>query len=270
MNVNLFIFAANPFIDSYQASDFLGKLIFAGLALLSIMGWAVLVHKAILIRRAKKNAIIFQEKFREQQKTYCEAPLAVDLTFLSRENEINPFFDLYMLLKKQAIGMLNKNKNARKHSRVGSLFPHDLDLLAASLQGEGAQQIKKMEKNLYLLSTVVSLAPFLGLLGTVWGILITFSSLQTQAAAGSQGVLEGLSLALTTTVLGLVDAIPALIGYNYLKNSMRDFRVDMEGFILMLLSAVEMEYRHTEPENQSVNEYAYADTDGNLKMNRDS
>lgn len=245
MNVKYLFVAANPFIDSYFSSDLLGKLIFLGLAFLSILGWAVLVHKSILIRRAKKNALLFQEKFIEQQRNYNEAPLAVDLAFLPHEKELNPFLDLYLLLKKQAIAILNRNKNLKTQQRVG-LFLHDLDSLAASLQGEGAQQIKKMEKNLYLLSTVVSLAPFLGLLGTVWGILITFSHLQAQAAAGSQGVLEGLSLALTTTVFGLVDAIPALIGYNYLKNSMRDFRVDMEGFIIMLLSAVEMEYRNVE------------------------
>lgn len=250
MNVNNYLLIANPFIESYQASDFLGKLIFAGLAFLSIMGWVVLIHKAILIRRARRNALVFQEKFWEQQKTYSEAPLAVDLAFLTHDKELNPFLDLYVLLKKQAIALLNKNKNLKKECRVGWLFSYDLDSLAASLQGEGAQQIKKLEKNLYLLSTVVSLAPFLGLLGTVWGILITFSHLQTQASAGSQGVLEGLSLALTTTVLGLVDAIPALIGYNYLKNAMRDFRVDMEGFILTLLSAVEMEYRQRSNDNE--------------------
>jgi biopolymer transport protein TolQ len=104
-------------------------------------------------------------------------------------------------------------------------------------------QTKKLEKNLYVLSTIVSLAPFIGLLGTVWGILITFSSMQSHMAGGSQGILEGLSLALTTTVLGLVDAIPALIGYNYLKNSARDFRVEMENFNTSLVSAVEMQYK---------------------------
>lgn len=56
-------------------------------------------------------------------------------------------------------------------------------------------------------------------------------------------VLSGLSLALATTVLGLIDAIPALIGYNYLKNSIRDFAMEMEGFSNDLLTSVELEYR---------------------------
>lgn len=93
----------------------------------------------------------------------------------------------------------------------------------------------------------MSLGPFLGLLGTVWGILTTFGDLAAHAKESShQNFLGGLSLALATTVLGLVAAIPALIGFNYLKNSARDFESDMEGFAHEILSSVEMQYRKPE------------------------
>lgn len=247
MIVNLSILGANPFIESFITSDLFGKLIFLGLIALSILSWVVLIYKIISFQRAKKNAYCFQQLFIEQQKISDIAPLAVDLTPISsiREKE-NPFLDLYLLLKKQAIALLNKNREAEDFSRMGWLSTSDLDTLFANLQSEVAQQLKKLEKYLYLLSTVVSLAPFIGLLGTVWGILITFSHMQTHLAGGSQGILQGLSLALTTTVLGLVDAIPALIGYNYLKNNLRDFHVDLNGFTMILISAVEMEYRPVE------------------------
>src|SRR4029078_12125978 len=108
-------------------------------------------------------------------------------------------------------------------------------------------QVKHLEKNLYILSTTVSLAPFLGLLGTVWGILTTFSEMQSKTAGSThQMVLGGLSLALATTVLGLLDAIPALIGYNYLKNTIRDLEVDMEGFSTEILASVELQYRQVD------------------------
>lgn len=108
-------------------------------------------------------------------------------------------------------------------------------------------ETKFLEKNLFILATIVSLAPFLGLLGTVWGILTTFSELQSQAAGSThQMVLGGLSLALATTVLGLIDAIPALIGYNYLKNNIRDFETDMESFANEILASVEMQYRQVD------------------------
>ena len=105
-------------------------------------------------------------------------------------------------------------------------------------------QIKNLEKNLFILSTVVTLAPFLGLLGTVWGILITFSELQSHTmGSANQLVLGGLSLALATTVLGLFIAIPALIGYNYLKHAISDYATEMENFSIELVASVEMQYR---------------------------
>lgn len=244
MNVNHSILATNPFIDSYVSSDLFGKLIFLALFALSIISWLLIVYKGISLQRAKKNSGLFYTRFCEQQKSYSGAPLAVDIATL-QDKELNPYLTLYQSLKKQAICLLSKNKEAISDKGKSSwLTSYDLETLAVNLQSEGAMQIKKLEENLHLLSTIVSLAPFLGLLGTVWGILITFSHMQQ--LAGSQSILEGLSLALTTTVLGLVDAIPALIGYNCLKNSVRDFRVEMDDFSNTLISAVEMEYRPVE------------------------
>jgi biopolymer transport protein TolQ len=100
-----------------------------------------------------------------------------------------------------------------------------------------------MRKHLHILYTTYSLAPFLGLLGTVWGILTTFSEMQAHAGTGSQGILGGLSMALATTVFGLIIAIPALVAYNYLKQNIQDFETDMENFSNKLLASVELQYR---------------------------
>ena len=98
-----------------------------------------------------------------------------------------------------------------------------------------------------MLSTIVTLAPFLGLLGTVWGILVAFNELQGGASLGSStALLGGLSTALTTTVLGLLIAIPALIGYNYLKNAIRSYEKEMEDFGGYLTAQVELQYRQVD------------------------
>ena len=140
-----------------------------------------------------------------------------------------------------------KNQENLQNQSISFLSPTDIDFVEAHLATQVAYQTKNLEKNLFILATVVSLAPFLGLLGTVWGILTTFADMQTQTSGSThQIVLSGLSLALATTVLGLVDAIPALIGYNYLKNNIRDFEIDMEGFSTEILACVEIQYRQVD------------------------
>ena len=255
MSVNLLLLNGNPFFEAYTESDLLGKLIFLGLYALSICSWSVLIYKLWMIYQAKKQALRFHEAFQLQKLN----PLSLDCENMSKKKTINPFLDLYQVFKKQSLEVLAKNRHFNKiqlHDPLANnglsqpasassyLSLNDIDYVASHLSIQVAQQVKRLERHLYILSTTMSLAPFLGLLGTVWGILTSFSQMQLQGAGNThQMVLGGLSLALATTVLGLVDAIPALIGYNYLKNTVRDFSTDMEGFSNEILAAVELQYR---------------------------
>lgn len=244
MKVNQIIFLMNPFIDAYVSSDWLGKLIFISLLFLSVCSWVILIHKIWLTYQVKKNSAQFYAVFQLQRTN----PLGLECENPTKFNKLNPFFDLYTVLKKQTMDILNKNRKFGTKVMVqeGSsyLSPSDVDFVDTHLLSTIAGQIKQLEKNLFVLSTTVSLGPFLGLLGTVWGILTTFSELQTQGAgATNQMVLGGLSLALATTVLGLLDAIPALIGYNYLRNVIGSYQTEMEGFSTEILAAVELQYR---------------------------
>lgn len=246
VNSNVML-ATNPFFDAYINSDFLGRIIFILLVLLSVISWIILIHKVWITQQAKKNSLQFYESFQLQKLN----PLGMDCDAALKKAKPNPFLDIYQILKKHTVDILNKNKRFGRLTSDGSqepatsfLSPTDVDFVDAHLQVAVASQTKMLEKNLFMLSTVVSLAPFLGLLGTVWGILTTFSELQSQTAGSThQMVLGGLSLALATTVLGLLDAIPALIGYNYLKNDIRDFETDMNHFSTEALASVEMQYR---------------------------
>lgn len=254
MFVNIIMLNGNPFFEAYSQSDLLGKFIFLGLYTLSILSWSILVYKIWITYQAKKYAFRFYEAFQLQKMN----PLSLDCDDMNKKKIINPFLDLYQILKKQCIEVLTKNKHFSKQQQNEQTHPHlnqpvltssylslsDIDYLASHLSTQVAQQVKFLEKHLYMLSTTVSLAPFLGLLGTVWGILMTFSEMQAQSSGSThQMVLGGLSLALATTALGLLVAIPALIGYNYLKNSIRDFGTEMEGFSNDILAAVELQYR---------------------------
>lgn len=244
MIVNNWILGSNPFIDAYVNSDLLGKAIFLALILLSVCTWIVLIYKVRATNEARRLAEAFQKDFEEHRHT----PLNLDHT----DRQPHPFLSLYLALKEQTVHLLNKNRRFAQGQKKGNeaaacLSQSDIDLVGSHLMTTISTQVKSLENHLYLLSTIASLGPYLGLLGTVWGILMTFSQLQTQAGGGThQAILGGLSLALATTVLGLVDAIPALVGYNYLKNVIRNFEVEMESFSNEILVSVELQYRQVE------------------------
>lgn len=239
------IIASNPFFDAYIQSDLLGKLIFLGLIIISVISWVILIHKIWLTYQARKNASAFYRLF----QSHYSNPLNLEAEKM--DATLNPFQNLYTILKKNTLELLNKNHHFVQRSSKTSAFlsPSDIEFVEGHLMSAIANQIQYLEKNLFILATIVSLGPFLGLLGTVWGILTTFSAM-THSLGGNthQIVLGGLSLALATTVLGLVDAIPALIGYNYLKNDIRAFETEMEGFAHEILSSVEMQYRKVDVE----------------------
>ncbi len=248
MFVNRFLLltSSNPFIDAYVQSDFLGKMIFLGLIALSIITWVVLIHKGWMTYQAKKYSVQFYKTFQNQKLN----PLGLEYDSSLKKGP-NPFLEIYLALKRHTVEILNKNRRFGQLNQgkqdLSSLSITDINFVDSQLNAAIAHQTKQLEKNLFILATVVSLAPFLGLLGTVWGILTTFAELQSQTSGGThQMVLGGLSLALATTVMGLIDAIPALIGYNYLKNSIRDFETEMEGFSTEILSTVEMHYRQVD------------------------
>lgn len=241
------IFAVNPFFDAYFQSDFMGKIIFLGLITLSIWSWTVLIYKMWITFKARQLAAQFLQTYQTQKMN----PLALEVPAAHfQKNRSNPFLEIYLVFKKQTLDILNKNRHFGQFSKSGGasyLSPVDIDYVEAHIVTAISNQTKYLEKNLFVLSTIVTLAPFLGLLGTVWGILTTFSDLQSHTGGSThQMVLGGLSLALATTVLGLLDAIPALIGYNYLKHTIKDFQTDMEGFSHEMLAAVELQYRQVD------------------------
>jgi len=234
MTSKFIFFAANPFLDAYVLSDLFGKGIFVSLIILSVWSWTLLVQKALEVYKVKKSGREFLKDYEENSSM----PLALEAV---KGISSGPFQDVYMQAKRTALELVDRNSGVSKGSQ--SLTISDITIIEAHIDKVLVQVMQKLEKNLYLLSMIVSLAPFVGLLGTVWGILMTFSELNNHASGGMhQAVLGGLSLALVTTVLGLLDAIPALIGYSYFKNDLKSFGSDMEGFATDLISKIEIQY----------------------------
>jgi len=237
----MYILSAPPFLDSFIQADWLGKAIYLCLFSTSVICWVLLIQKALLTRSLHQQAMQFTSVFQKHKKN----PLSFDLPI----NTGNPFHKIYSVLKRQTLELLNKNRHfAKDTTQPVTLSPTDIDFIESHVSSSIIEEVHNMEKNLYILSTIVTLAPFLGLLGTVWGILVSFSDLQ--GGVQSQMVLGGLSLALTTTVLGLIIAIPALIGNNYLRNAIKVIQNDMESFSNDVMASVELQYRQVDAKHQ--------------------
>lgn len=221
------------FFQAYVQADFFGKLIFFALFLLSCGSWIFLIQKFLMLKKTRLSA----RRFKKLASLYTEELLQLN------SQSTNPFSVLFNALKKRTLALLDKNHYfAEKNQNF--LSKADMDFLDSHLHTIIAKEKGKIEKNLFILSTTVSLAPFLGLLGTVWGILVSFGELQAGHSVSSNTViLGGLSTALTTTVLGLLIAIPALITHNYLKSLSKNFTLEMIDFSDFLLSMIELQYR---------------------------
>ncbi len=242
-------FAANPFFDAYTDSDLIGKAIFLLLVFLSIISWSILVYKIWLTKRVRGDSAQFKKIFHDGK----HSPLTVKAPIKMSAEYPNAFFIIYEGIQKRAVELMEKNSTVavdepeKMKKQTAYLSSPDIDLLANCAQSTISALTKYLDQHVYILSTIVTLAPFLGLLGTVYGILTTFSGMQGGQMAGSnQEILGGLSLALTTTVIGLIDAIPAVVGYNYLRNSIYAFDSDMGRFATDVLANVELHYRKVE------------------------
>src|SRR3954464_7933085 len=111
-----------------------------------------------------------------------------------------------------------------------------------SMENTVAQESLRLESGLILLAIAVSGAPFLGLLGTVWGVMITFADVGQTKQADLVTMAPGVSTALVTTVAGLLVAIPSMFGYNWLVHNLRVRTVELDNFAQELVSHMETEY----------------------------
>lgn len=238
------------FIGAYFQADFFGKCIFLGLFALSFICWSLLIYKIYLLQNVRKKSLLFISSIQKQKDSLLHLK-PEPITTKSYFDIPQPFYELFSVLKDKTLELLEKNhfflSDLNKSKTSVYLSRHDIDLIETHLITSINNERHKLDKNIFVLSMITTLAPFLGLLGTVWGILMTFSGLQLSAQLSSNNmILSGLSTALATTVLGLIIAIPSLIAYSYLKNAIRRFTYEMEDFSHLLLSTVELQYRKVE------------------------
>ena len=207
------------------------KVIIFFLIIFSVMAWFVMISKAIQMRQAKKLNQFFTAEFRSQKAV-------LDVFDRRVQAEACPLFKVYQAGSIELDARLKNPDNSRK--RLVSI--KGIEHVKRTMENAVAQESLKLESGLILLAIAVSGAPFLGLLGTVWGVMSTFGHIAQQGSASLAAMAPGVSAALITTVAGLLVAIPSMFGYNWLVHNLRVLTVELDNFAQEIVSKIETEY----------------------------
>jgi biopolymer transport protein TolQ len=198
------------------------KAVLGLLALMSVISWFVMGTKWLYLGRAYRRSVRFVEKF--WQSSLDEMWKEADSAAPSPVSEVfrAGYLELAKLRKRRA------QASTEGKAEDGGLG--DIERVERALSRARTMAITEMENKVPFLATTASAAPFIGLFGTVWGIMNSFRNIGAKGAANLATVAPGIAEALVATAIGLVAAIPAVMGYNYLSRRIRVISAEMETF----------------------------------------
>ncbi len=202
------------FLSLFMQADIVVKIVMIGLAAASIWAWGIVFEKSFAIKRARKHSDFFEKQFWSGE----------------------PFEELYEeITKRETKGIESVFTSAmrewRESLKAGPKVMPTVQMRIEKVMDVAVnREIDKLESKLLFLATVGSTAPFVGLFGTVWGIMNSFSSIAASKNTSLAVVAPGIAEALFATALGLLAAIPAVIFYNKFSSDIARLSHRYEGF----------------------------------------
>ena len=230
--------SGSQILDLLANTSYVSRVVLLILALFSVASWAVILYKLWTFKRAERQTAQFVDVFRRSSKfsevqSVCGSLVASPLVGLFQSG----YAELTAQLRGHAPADAVNPQGAAGRPTLKSLTAVDRSLLRASVV-----EVNKLERRLPLLATTASVAPFIGLFGTVWGIMTAFLSIG-QTGSTSLGVVgTPIAEALIATAFGLAAAIPALVAYNHLSNRVRLFASEMDDFSMEFLNIAERNF----------------------------
>ena len=204
-------------VSLFLRADIIVKSVMIILVAFSIYSWAIIFDKIRLFRKINKSAEEFEEKFwksKSAETFYNNLPSATN----------DPMAEVF----KSSMQMVMKSRSKSNLS----------ERLEGVLEANIEKQMTNVDKNYTFLATVGSTAPFIGLFGTVWGIMNSFQSIAISRNTSLAIVAPGIAEALFATALGLLAAIPAVIAYNKFSNDSRKYSQKLENFSKRFISII--------------------------------
>jgi biopolymer transport protein ExbB/TolQ len=221
---------------AFEQSNLAGQLIVVILFLGSILAWTVMAAKARELKAAMEDTRRFIEEYRKQ-----DSPLGLYRRG-GRGFENSPAFAVYMAAVEKLSGAVGRGGGELERASKATIGGAQMNAIRTASERALSDQSQQLESQMGLLATSVTAAPFLGLLGTVWGVLDAFQGMTITGANMLATVAPGIAGALLTTVVGLLVALPSSIGYNMLTDRIRRLCVQMDMFAQEFISDIERRY----------------------------
>jgi len=203
------------------------------LAVFSLVSWAIIIYKGLVLRRAYSRSRMFLQVFRKSSKFSEVQSVCVQL-------RASPLVGVFQA------GYLEVNQQVRGASPAANPAPRptvrSLESLSRALARAATVEITRLERRVTFLATTASVTPFIGLFGTVWGIMNAFGDIGRMGSANLAIVAPGISEALITTATGLAAAIPAAVFYNLYSSRIKLLSAMMDDFVLEFLNIVERNF----------------------------
>lgn len=221
LSLVLLSFVSGEIVDLVLQTGPVAKVVLVLLLVFSVLSWAVILSKWWLIRSAHAQSGRFVRAFRRAQRLQ-------DVVSAADQFRPSPLVGVFE-------GAVAEFK--RQMGNTGGI--NNPSSIQRAMQIASSEEITKLERNLPWLAITGAVTPFIGLFGTVWGIIDAFHGLGTAGAATLRAVAPGISEALITTAAGLAAAIPAVIAYNLILGSIRELATRNDDFALEMLNLVD-------------------------------
>jgi len=210
-------------VQSFWPTGLVVQLVLLILLYFSVVSWAIIFYKGVMIRRAMRQSATFLDEFWRLKS----------FDGVAKNLDAYPHSPLATLFREGHKEMMKVRKDQEEEAAwLG-------DNVGRALRRATTQETHRLEKYLNFLATTGSSAPFIGLFGTVWGIMAAFHGIGQTGNASLATVAPGISEALVATAIGLVAAIPAVIGYNHFVNKVNPLCGEMDNFSQEFLNIVQ-------------------------------
>ncbi len=213
-------------------SGWVARFVLLALLVFSLISWSIILYKGLTLRRARAQSETFIEIFRKSAK-------------FSEVNAVCPQLKASPLVGVFQAGYVELNQQVRgsgQSSPPAKPTVRSLESLSRALARAATAESTRLERKISFLATTASVTPFVGLFGTVWGIMNAFGDIGRMGSANLAVVAPGISEALITTAAGLAAAIPAAVFFNYFSSRLRVLSALMDDFAMEFLNIVERNF----------------------------